>query len=428
MAGLGKHQHRRGHPRVGLEHSAGHGNHRLQTVVLHDFFPDRLVRRGRAEQHPVRHDAGAPAAHFQHPQKQRQKQKLGLFGLAQFEQVRRNNVGVQAAFEGRIGQNQRIGFPVGVLVRKTVPVLDGRVVDAMGHHVHGADAQHRAVHIVAVEHPVHVMVFFLPVKEDLLFVFLFQVVPGLHQKAARAAGRVADDLVGLGGHHLHHHTDDMPRRAELAVHPRGGQLGKQIFVNVTPHIGAAGLAGLLINLIHRRDHLVQHQRRGNLENRIPHVLGVGAVLVAVQPLDEGKHPFLHHRVHLLRRKVPEHRPFQLLARNAPLPDGDLVRKNALVGHPQHGALLGALVVRRVQIMNEHQIGHLLHHVQRIGDAPGPECLPQAVDFILQFVVQHTVLLVWILRKRAAPSPRRCGACLCFWRHPAPRPTARRNRI
>ena len=42
------------------------------------------------------------------------------------------------------------------------------------------------------------MVLFLPVKEDLLFVFLFQVVPGLHQKAAGSAGRVADDLVGLG--------------------------------------------------------------------------------------------------------------------------------------------------------------------------------------------------------------------------------------
>ena len=68
----------------------------------------------------------------------------------------------------------------------------------MGHHVHGADAQHRAVHIVAEEHMVHVVVFFLTVKEDFFFAVLFQVLARCDEEAGRAAGGVADDFVRLG--------------------------------------------------------------------------------------------------------------------------------------------------------------------------------------------------------------------------------------
>ena len=182
------------------------------------------MRLGGTEQHAVRHDDCPPAAHLQHSQKQRQEQQLGLFGLAEFQQVGGNDVGVQTALKRRVGQNQGVLVSVGVLIGQAVPILNKGVVDAVGHHVHGADSQHRAVHVEAVEHVVHVVVFFLPVKEDLLFMVLFQVLPSRHQKARCTTGRVADHVVRRGGHQIHHHLDDVARCAELAVDPGCGNL------------------------------------------------------------------------------------------------------------------------------------------------------------------------------------------------------------
>ena len=219
VACLGEHQHRRGHPGVGLEHPRGHRDHRLQPVALHDLLADVLMSLGGTEQHPVGYDDGAPPAYLQHPQEEGQEQQLGLLGLANLQQVGGHDVRVQAPLEGGIGQNEGVLLPVGVLVAEAVPILNVGVVDAVGHHVHGPDAQHSAVHIVAVEHMVHVMVFLLTVEEDFFFPVLLQILAGRHQEAAGAAGRVADHVVRLGGGELHHHADDVPGGAELAVHP-----------------------------------------------------------------------------------------------------------------------------------------------------------------------------------------------------------------
>lgn len=145
---------------------------------------------GGAEQYPVGDDDRPPAAHLQHPQKEGQEQQFCFLGLAQLQQVGGHDVRVQASLEGRIGQNQGVFVPVRVLVAETVPVLDEGVVDAVGHHVHGPDAQHGAVHVEAVEHVVHVVAFLLPVEEDLLPAALLQVLPCRHQEAGGAAGRV----------------------------------------------------------------------------------------------------------------------------------------------------------------------------------------------------------------------------------------------
>ena len=74
-------------------------------------------------------------------------------------------------------------------------------------------------------------------------------------------------------------------------------------------------------------------------------------------------------------KVVEHRLFELMARDGPLAHLYLAGKDAPVGQAQHGALLGPLVVGGVQVVDEHEIGHLFHHVQGVGDAAGPEGLP-----------------------------------------------------
>ena len=223
----------------------------------------------------------------------------------------------------------------------------------MGHHVHGADAQHGAVHIVAEEHMVHVVVFFLTVKEDFFFAALFQVLARCDEEAGRAASGVADDFVRLGIHQLDHHFDDMARCAELTVQAGLRDFGEQIFIGVTAHIHRLRLIHQAVNFIQRVHYFGKQQRRGQLENGIVHIFGVGTVLVTVQILDERKHPFLHSSVHFLCRKIVEHAPFELLTVDGALAELHLVRKNALVRQPQHGGFLGAQIVGIVQVVNEH---------------------------------------------------------------------------
>ena len=148
------------------------------------------MRLGRAEQHAVRdYDRGAPAD-FQHTDEQRQEQQLGFLCLAELQQVGRHDVGVKAALERWISEYQAVLVAVGVLVTQAVAVLYVRVVYAVGHHVHGADAQHGAIHVEAVEHVVHVVILLLTVEEDLILAVLLEILPGGDEEAGSAAGWV----------------------------------------------------------------------------------------------------------------------------------------------------------------------------------------------------------------------------------------------
>ena len=82
---------------------------------------------------------------------------------------------------------------------------------------------------------------------------------------------------GLRVEHLHHHADDVARRAELAVVPGGVELAEQVLVEVALHVlvlrgdlhGVDGLAGL-------------DEQAGlvDLELGVLHLLGEGAGLPA----------------------------------------------------------------------------------------------------------------------------------------------------
>ena len=65
----------------------------------------------------------------------------------------------------------------------------------MCHHVHSTDSQHSAVHIETMEHMIHIMVFVLPVKEDIFLSIIFQIFTGCHQKARCAACLIYKDAV-----------------------------------------------------------------------------------------------------------------------------------------------------------------------------------------------------------------------------------------
>ena len=88
VSGLGKDQNGSGNAGIGFEHAGRHGNDGFQAVILHNLFPDVLVRFRRAEENAVRDDARAASTDFQHAQKKCQKQKLRLLGLADAEKIR----------------------------------------------------------------------------------------------------------------------------------------------------------------------------------------------------------------------------------------------------------------------------------------------------------------------------------------------------
>ena len=71
-------------------------------------------------------------------------------------------------------------------------------------------------------------------------VVLDDVVVRRQQKAAGAAGRVADGLAGLRGHHVHHGLDQRARGEVLAGAGLGvlGVLLQQALVGVALHVGA----------------------------------------------------------------------------------------------------------------------------------------------------------------------------------------------
>ena len=140
------------------------------------------------------------------PQEQGQEQKLGLPGLDHALQILGGGFIVEAAGERRIGQYQRIFSGVlAVLLGEAVAIRDIRILDAVQHHVHGADAQHGRIEVEAVEEILVKMLAQLVVAEQRLMM-LAQVFIDGDQKAASAASRIADHVLGLRRHQLDHQS------------------------------------------------------------------------------------------------------------------------------------------------------------------------------------------------------------------------------
>ena len=53
--------------------------------------------------------------------------------------------------------------------------------------------------------------------------------------------------------------------------------------------------------------------------------------------------------------------------------------------------VGLVLLERLQVVepaDEEQVGDLLDHLQRVGDAAGPEGIPDLVDLATNFVGEH----------------------------------------
>ena len=175
------------------------------------------MRRAGAEQHAVGHDHRRAPTGLQEAQEEREEEQLGLLGFDDLQQILGGVLVVEAAGEGRIGQHQRVLLLLApVLLRQRVAVADVRVLHPVQQHVHAANAQHGVVEVEAVKQAVVEVLAQLRVVQQIR-VALAQVLAHRDQEAGRAAGRVADDVGGLGRGQLHHQPDDVTRRAELPV-------------------------------------------------------------------------------------------------------------------------------------------------------------------------------------------------------------------
>ena len=231
------------------------------------------MRLAGTEQHAVRHDAGAASAGFEHSQEERKEKQFCLFGVGDGLQVVVDALGIHSALERRVRKANGILAANGVLLRHAVLVVDLRVRDGVEHQVHGRNAQHGAVHVKAGEHWACKMLPLL--RGHAVLVVGAEVLRTGHQKARRAAGRVTDEIVRRGLHQLHHHINDMQRRAELAVPTRRCQFAQHILVQVALHIKVGNVVG--VKILQPGDDLLQHLRRGDQEHGIVHIPRKGGV-------------------------------------------------------------------------------------------------------------------------------------------------------
>ncbi len=271
-----------------------------------------------------------------------------------------------------------------MILRQGIAVADVGVVHAVQEHVHAADAQHGVVEIEAVEHGLVEVLAQLAVVQE-VGLALAQEFAGRDQKAGSAAGRVADQIGGLRRGHLDHEADDVAGRAELAVLPGAGDLAQHVLVEIA--LGVAILHGHVVEQVH---HLGQERGRGNGEARVLHVLGIGRA-VAAQVAQERKDVLADYLVHLGRGEVLELAPAEFFV-GAPAVLAAAIL--ALGKHPPLHRLLqprGLVFFQGVQVVQpaqEEQVGDLLDDLQWVGDAAGPEGIPDRIDLALDFTGHH----------------------------------------
>jgi hypothetical protein len=169
--------------------------------------------------------------------------------------------------------------------------------------------------------------------------------------------------------------------------PCGRDLRQHVFVEV-----ALGVAILHRDFSQQIDHLGEQRGRRNREARALHMGGVRAVGLG-HVAQEREHvlgdDFEHRRGVFVLQPGPAH----LLIGNATaLADLVLaVREDAPLDRlfETVGLVLFA-GVRVIEPAHEQQVGDLLDHLERIGDAARPERVPHAVDLGAKFTCQHAV--------------------------------------
>ncbi len=314
------------------------------------------------------------AAGLQQAQEEGEEEQLGLLGLDDLEQVLRDVRVVQGAGEGRVGEDESVLLLLPrVVLGQRIAVADVGVLDAMEQHVHAADAEHGVVEVEAVEQAAVEVLAALAVAEHLRMA-LAEVLPRGDEEARRAAGRVADHVVGRGRRHLDHQADDVARGAELAVLSGGRDLAEHVLVQVALRVPV--LHGHVVDHVHD---LREEGRRRDREAGVLHVAAVAGAVAAQVP-EEWESTFRDQRVHFGGPQILEVRPAHVV-----LPLGEHAPLDRLLEAVGLELFEGVQVVEALQ---EQQVGDLLDDLERVRDPTRPEGVPDAVHLVAEFTGEH----------------------------------------
>ena len=380
--GLGEEEDGGGDPGIGLEDAGGHGDDGIELLILDEELADLLVGIGRAEEHAIRHDNGGAATGLEHAQEERHEEQFGFLGLDDALEILGGGFVIEAAGEGRIGEDEGVFFRVVLIVfGQRVLVADVWVFHAVEKHVHAADAEHGGIEVVAVEGGLVEAAAGGGVLVDGFAVVGVEILGGGDEESGGAAGGIADLVLGRGGGHVHHQLDDVARAAELAVLPGAGDFPEHVFVEV-----ALGVAVGHVDGIELVDDVGEHAGRGHHEGGVLHVVAVGAAAIAAgrlaEGLDERESVIAHRSEHFLGRGFFEAGPTKaiLLGRKDRVLDGFL--------EPISLVFLEGMDF--IQALDEEQVGELLDDGEGIGNAAGPQGVPDAVDFGFDFASDHWI--------------------------------------
>ena len=338
------------------------------------------MRIGCAEQHAIGHDACTTSTQFEHTDEQRDEEKLGLLGPCQSKKRRVDHLIIEAARERRIGQTQRIVVLQSVLIRQAVLGENRRVIDAIQHQVHRADAQHLGVGIEATEHPMSEMILILGFQH-LVDVFILDAFGTFDQEAGSSHRGIADAVVDLRFHQRHHHVDDVTRCAELSIGTRCCHLAKYVFIDIAHRVSIVHVE--FLNALH---HFDQRARLLDEEDGIVHEAAIGRSLLVADVLDEREDIEAHCVEHLFGREVLEHVPPQriirhILPRVGIMPVATLEDDLRIIERRYSKCLCRCLLVelRIVQHLHKEEISHLLQYIDGVGDASRPEAHPDGIN-------------------------------------------------
>ena len=106
MPGLSEDQDRGGHSRIRLEHAGRHGNHGLQALVIHQLLTEGFVDLAVAKEYTIRNNTCATATQFEHPNKERDKEQLGLLGVGIGKNILVYIAFVKAACKGWVSHDE----------------------------------------------------------------------------------------------------------------------------------------------------------------------------------------------------------------------------------------------------------------------------------------------------------------------------------
>ena len=295
---------------VWLEHATRHGDDGTQLLVVNYLLADSHVSPGSSEEHSIRHDAGAAAAQLQGADKLSQEQQLGLAGVGVGKNLLVHIALVETAGKRRVRHDERIAALVFVLLRERIAPGKFRGSNVVQQQVHGSDAQHGLVGIVAIDHRgLHVLHLFSGIEDGL--VILLDVFHGFYEESCRSHGWVADVILRCMLHHLHDHTDDVSGGAELSVGAACRHLAENVFIYIAHRI-----AVVHVERIHAVDYLGKGSGVGNQEDSRLHVAAVGAFFTRADVLDEFEHVLPYHLIHIVSAQVLEHVPAQAFVRDS----------------------------------------------------------------------------------------------------------------